>query len=373
MSEFKMKRFIGINVPVTTCNLRCHYCYITQLKQWDAKLPNFQYDAKHVRKALSKKRLGGTALINLTGGGETLLPPEMILYIKELLEEGHYLEVVTNGTVTKRFEELEKLDRKLLERLEFKFSFHYLELKRLNKLDVFFNNIKMMREAGCSFTVEVTPTDELIPYIDELKETCNKNLGALCQMTIARADTKDDKRIWTNLSDEEYIETWSQFKSNMFDFKTQLLGKKRREFCYAGAWSLYVNLKNGDTKQCYGQLVNQNIFKNLDKPIKFEPVGHYCRQPYCYNGHAYLSVGCIPELKAPTYADIRNRKCENREMWFSDKGLLFFSSCLYDSNKEYGNVRKAVLTCLFPFKQIPLIIRNRKIIYGRLRNNDKTN
>ena len=56
-----------------------------------------------MRKALSKERLGGICLINFCGGGETLLPPEIVKYIRVLLEEGHYIMIVTNATVSKRF------------------------------------------------------------------------------------------------------------------------------------------------------------------------------------------------------------------------------------------------------------------------------
>ena len=55
----KIKRFIDIYVPVTTCTLRCHYCYITQYLLFNGLLPKFNFSPEHVRKALSKERLGG--------------------------------------------------------------------------------------------------------------------------------------------------------------------------------------------------------------------------------------------------------------------------------------------------------------------------
>lgn len=102
----KIKRFIDVAVPVQTCNLRCPYCYIAQENKFLAALPYFMYDAKTIGKALSKKRLGGVCHLNLCGGGETLLPPEMTDILYELLAQGHYIAVVTNGTVTKRFQEI---------------------------------------------------------------------------------------------------------------------------------------------------------------------------------------------------------------------------------------------------------------------------
>ncbi len=105
----KIKRYLEVNIPVTTCTLRCDYCYITHHRLFEGPLPKFKYSPQHVRKALSVKRLGGKCLINMCASGETLLAPNITEYIYELLEEGHYVSIVTNATVSKRFEELEKL------------------------------------------------------------------------------------------------------------------------------------------------------------------------------------------------------------------------------------------------------------------------
>ena len=40
------------------------------------------------------------------------------------------------------------------------------------------------------------------------------------------------------------------------------------------------------------------------KPIRFEAIGCKCTQPHCYNGHAFLTLGDIPELNTPTYASL---------------------------------------------------------------------
>ena len=107
-------------------------------------------------------------------------------YAEALLEEGHYVMIVTNGTVSLSFDLLSELPLRLLNHLFFKFSYHYLQLKERGLLDRFFNNIKAMRDAGASFTLEVTPYDELIPYIDEMNDLAVEQLGALPHFTIAR-------------------------------------------------------------------------------------------------------------------------------------------------------------------------------------------
>jgi len=364
----KIKRLIVAHIPVTTCNLRCKYCYIYQQNQFDAKLPDFKYDAEHIGKALSIERLGGICLINLTAGGETLLPNQITGIIKELLKQGHYLEVVTNGLISKRFDAIAAFPKELLSRLQFKFSFHYLELLRLNKIDQFFKNINQMNNAGCSFTVEMTPSDELIPHKSDILKLCEEKLKVPCHLTVARNDNDKNKGIFSRLSYNDYQNTWSDFNSKMFNFKMDILGIKRKEYCYAGDWSFYLNVGNGDIKPCYGKLVTQNIFKNISKPIKFRAIGKRCVQPYCYNGHAFLTVGIIPELKTPTYSDIRNRISSTGEEWHKNRLKAFFSSKLIESNKEYNINRKRISSIYNTANTIPNLFRSYPQISEKLRN-----
>jgi len=331
----KIKRFIDIAVPVQTCNLRCPYCYIFQEKKFLAALPYFMYDAKTIGKALSKERLGGICHFNLCGGGETLLPPEMTDIIKEMLTQGHYLAIVTNGTITKRFEEICKLPKEYLSRLLFKFSFHYTELKRLNLFDVFWNNVHNVKVAGASFSVELTPNDETIPYIDEIKAICTEKVNAFPHITVARK-MDSDLSILTNLSREEYKKTWGTFKSNLFDFKMTTFNVKRKEFCYAGQWTATLNLGTGILRRCYCGGVIQNIFKNVNKPIKWEAIGSNCKEPHCHNSHVWLTLGNIPELQnIPTYSSMRNRICNDGSEWLNEKMKNFLSQKLYDNNKQF--------------------------------------
>lgn len=338
----QIKRMILLHVPVSACNFKCKYCYITIQKLWNSSLPNFQHSPDEVGRALSKKRLGGSCFVNICGSGETLIHPELIDIIHSILKQGHYVEVVTNGSLTKRFQEIVKFSPELLERLTFKFSLHYLELKRLELFDVFFNNIQMIKNAGCSFTVEMTATDDLEPYIDEIKGMCMKRLGALCHVTIARDDSKKDIPVLSAHTLEEYYNIWAQFNSYMLDFKKTIFGIKRREFCYAGDWTLSVTLSNGAIRKCYGSPITGNIYENMEEPIKFEAIGK-CPIAHCYNGHAHLAFGVIPELDTPSYADIRNRKCIDGSEWLNPKMKRFFSSKLYKSNNEYGEFRKKSL------------------------------
>lgn len=337
----QIKRLVNLHVPVTTCTLRCHYCYITHHRLFDGPLPELKYTPEEIRKALSKERLGGTCLMAFCGGGETLLPPKMVSYTKALLEEGHYVQIVTNGTMTKRFDEIAAFPAELLKRLFFKFSYHYMELKSKNLLDIFFANVNKMHKAGASFTLEATPSDEMIPYIDEVKEAAIKNTGAVCHVTIGRDErVAGELPILTNLDVEDYKKTWSIFDSSFFDYKWSIFGEKRKEFCYAGAWSIYVNVGTGIMTQCYCSHYTQDIFRDTDKPIRFLPIGNNCTLEHCYNGHSFLSFGTIPELKAPTHTELRNRVCADGSEWLYPEMKYFMASKLYDTNKEYSKLEQ---------------------------------
>lgn len=362
----KIKRFIDINVPVTTCTLRCHYCYITQHRLFEGALPKFTYSPSHVRKALSKDRLGGTCLLNFCGNGETLLAPQVVDYVRELLEEGHYVMIVTNATCTKRFEELSAFPKSLLSHLFFKFSYHYMELKSRGLLELFFSNVCKMRDAGASFTLEATPSDELIPFIDEMKAAAIKHVGAINHVTVARDErVNGNLPILTSMSREEYSDTWQACDSSFFDYKMSIFGKKRREFCYAGDWSFCLNLLTGQMTQCYKSYYSQNIFKDITKPIHFCPIGNNCKELHCYNGHAFLVLGLIPELKAPTYGEIRNRTCLDGSEWLQPEMKSFMSTKLYESNKEYGYFKKLYTNLKYRHPGITGRLRN---IYRKLSN-----
>lgn len=333
-----IKRFIDCNVPTQVCNLKCDYCYVGQVDGFSGRIKPIEHSPAEVREALSKKRMGGIIFINFCGTGETLLGDDILPIVQEVLKEGHYVQIVTNGTINKRFGEISGWDRELLDRLLIKFSYHYTELKRLKKLDDFFDNVIRTREAGCSISVEITSGDEMIPYIDEMKQVCKDRLGALPHVTVARANTSQTLPLLTKYNKDKYAEIWGNFHSELFDLKMKLYGEKRREYCYGGEWTFYLYLSNGDLKQCYKGEIIDNIFEDVTRPIHFKPIGGGCREPYCYNGHAWMTLGCIPGMDIPTYADMRNRVTANGDEWLTKKAKEFFSHKLEENNITYENV-----------------------------------
>ena len=332
MNKDLLKRYFDIHVPVTRCNLQCKYCYITHHHLSSAEVKPLAYPLSHIRKALSCERLGGTCLLNLCGGGETLLAPYIVKLTRELLEDGHYVMLVTNGLLTKRILELtEEIPYELQKHLILKISFHFMELKSKGLLDKYFANIRLIERSDISFTVELTPSDDAIPYIDEIKDVCLKNLGALCHITVARDESKPDIPILSTLSREDYIKVWGQFDSPLFDFKMRIFGEPRKEFCYNGLWGGSINLETGSFSQCY-RLRPIRIFDNPSIPIDFCPAGK-CEKAHCYNGHSWLTLGMIPELVTPTYLEMRDRITPDGRHWVGEDMRCFLSQKLPENNR----------------------------------------
>lgn len=331
----KPKRFFECLLPVTVCNLECSYCYLIQENRRKMKPLELKYSPEHIAKALRKSRVGGVCWISICGEGETLVPKEAVEIVKLLLEEGHYVNITTNGTLDKRFDSLIENCKENLNHLHIAFSWHYLELKKHNLTDVFFSNIIKMKNAGASVLLQINLCDEYIPYIEDIKKIALDKLGAYPQVALTRDESCRPMKIFTSLSDKEYYDIGKSFNSPLFDFTFENFNVKRNEFCYAGEWSGVLNLQTGWLSKCYANNEGQNIFENIDKPIKFSPVGKNCRNYYCVNSSHFMSLGIIPDLKTPTYAQLRNRP---EAKWYTEEMEQFLNSKLNESNKEHSKI-----------------------------------
>lgn len=347
--EDKIVKFIEIIVPTWPCNFRCHYCYVGQhadVTQRNRMEP-FQHTPEEFKKALSVTRLGGKCIINFCANGETLLVPQNIRYIKAMLQAGHFVIVVSNMTVTKAIDELLLLPEESLSRLFFKASFHWLELKRLNLLDTFTQNVKKVWEKNASATVEITPSDELEFYIPQIKEYALKHFGALPHITIPR-DENDDYKILTKNSPEEFAKIWGTFDSDLFRFKMSVWGKKIKKFCYAGVYAYSINLASGDIYRCSSCGLIGNLFAHPERPLPENPAGTHCPFPHCFNAHAWLAFGLTecPGLP-PSHKALRDRICKDGFHWLNPRMAQAFSFRSIQVNPVYGFWRKLQATCFY--------------------------
>ena len=333
----KIKRFIECLIPITTCNLRCSYCYVMQRNNRCNKIAKLNYSPEQIGNSLTTKRLGGICYFSICGAGETTLQPELKDIVYNILKQGHYVNITTNGTLTNKLKDIVKTSKEYISHLHFSFSLHYLELKKNNLLSTFFDNVRMVRDEGASILVQINLCDEYIPYITEINDLCIKELGFKPHAIITRMENKNLEKIklHTNLSEKEYIEIGKKFNSKLFDFYIKNFNVKRKEFCYAGDWSFVLNLSTGIMRRCYKSYFCQNIFKDPNKKIKFLAIGNNCNSPYCMNCTHFMSLGGIPNLKTPTYYNLRSR-----DKNYNEETKKFLSSKLKDNNVEYKKLKK---------------------------------
>lgn len=347
----KIQRVVNAVVPYTACNFHCDYCYIGQQNNFDTHIPPIQYSNEHIVRALRKERVGGPCLINLCAVGETLLAPYIPELTRLLLEEGHYITIVTNGSVRKAIEKFCILPAQLKERLFFKFSFHFLELQKTKSMEQFFENVELVKNSGISITVELTVNDKTVPHIPQVQETCQKHLGTLCHVIESRNNLDPKMDRLTKLPVEDHFAAWDTFQSPLISFQKTTWGQKRREFCYAGDWVINLYLETGNITHCLGGgNVIQNIFEDLDEPIHFAAVGQSCPWPHCYSSYFVMTCGVIPELETPCYAQMRERIDYNGNHWLSPTMREFMSSQLKESNQQYSKEKQTYISALMGFE-----------------------
>ena len=330
-----MKRFFECLIPVTSCNLKCEYCYVIQRHNRLMQMPKFDYSVDRIIEALSMERLGGACYFSICGAGETMLPKETLEITRGLIENGHYVNLTTNGTITNRIKEISSWPKEITSHLHIAFSFHYLELLKHNLLGTYFENVRMARAAGCSILVQINLYDGYNDHWDTIKDLCIKEVGAPPQVAATRDENSEVFKFHTSGTTEEYIKRGKEFDSPLWDFTIENFNNKHNgQFCYAGQWSGTLNLCTGILTGCYGQGITQNIFEDISKPIKFRAIGKNCCKKFCMNSSHFLSLGCIPDYKTPTYASLRNRKVAN---WYNPAMEKFLSERLYDSNERYSS------------------------------------
>lgn len=334
-----MRRFFECLIPTTACNLRCSYCYLIQENRRKGEPAIFRYSPEIIGKGLSQKRLGGVSLISMTASGETFLPPELPSIAREILKQGHYINITTNGTLTKQIQKLLQYTESYHSHIHMSFSFHYIELKERGLLDTFFENIKMVKAAGCSILLQINLVDEYVPYWEEIKTLSIRHTGALPQVALTRDETSGTYKILSGMTREQYESIGNEMKSPLFNCTCENFMVKRHEYCYAGLWSAKLNLGTGIMSACYGHGMVQNIFEDINKPIIFEPIGKNCPFQYCFNSSHFISQGIIPELRdIPSYGELRNR--EEAE-WYTNDMKTFLYQKFEDTNPLLSNLRKS--------------------------------
>lgn len=334
-----IKRFIECLIPVTACNLKCGYCYVIQRDNRKNKMAQLKYSPEQIGKALSKERWGGVCYFSICGAGETTLQKGLEDIVLEILKQGHFVNITTNGTIGKRLDDIIFKVAGYVDHLQFAFSFHYLELVHLGLVDTFFENVNRMRDIGASILVQINLCDEYIPHLNEIKRLCIEHVGSMPQVAATRKEERGLQKIelLTEHTQQEYVNYGKSFNSPLFNFTMKNFNVKRREFCYAGDWSGTLDLSTGILRRCYSSYIHQDIFKNPNEKIRFLAIGNCCGSPFCMNSSHFMSLGVIPEIDTPTYVELRNREEAN---WYNSTMKEFANTKLADSNDQYSALKK---------------------------------
>lgn len=333
----KYKKFIECLVPGTACNFKCHYCYVAQLSGTEHRnMVKFPFSPETIGHALRVERLGGLAYVNICGTGETLLPKEIPDIVEKILEQGHYVNIYTNGTMTKAIERLCMMPSQLRERLCFSFSLHWIELLRKGLLETYFSNLKKVQNAGCSIVSNLVLDDEYLPFVEDIKKRCKKEIGAYPQVSFPKKANRAGNYTSLSKDEEKLCKAAAEFDSPYFRFTEKYYNYDRKKFCYAGMWSFHLNLSTGDVHKCYGGRKIQNIFNDLNSPIQENPVGTHCPCNAC-GGGLLLPMGLVPEIHAPTYCNIKNRE---EAGWYTPKFKAFLSQQVSDNNEHLSTFKK---------------------------------
>jgi len=335
-----MRRFIECLTTNTNCNLKCGYCYLIQQSRRTNKNAVFNYSPEYIGKSLSKHRLGGESLISITASGETLIPKELPYIAKEILKQGHFLNITTNGTLSQQIDNLLAITDGYHSHIHISFSFHYVELRQKNLIDVFFNNIQKVWKSGCSILLQINLVDEYIPFWEEIKQLSLKYVGALPQVALTRREENENFTIFSSKSIDDYIKIGKEMNSPLFDFTCRNFNEKRKEYCHAGLWSGVLNMETGELRGCYNQGFCYNIYKSIEEPIPFTPIGKKCELKYCVNSSHFMSQGIIPSLlPLPSYGELRNRE---EAHWYHQEMKNFLYTQFQDVNPPYSKFNKLI-------------------------------
>lgn len=380
-------RFISVTPLSGGCNLSCEYCYIAQhsndikVEQSKKNRRQYTYSLEYMFKALSVERLGGVCMFNLCSEGETLLSPNIYEITKGLLEQGHFVSIVTNATISKTIDKLLSLPSNLLERLAFKCSFHYLELINKHILEVYIKNVKKMKTKNVSYSVECVAYDGLVPYVEAIKELSLKEFGALPHILTGRSEKEKEKfiRLDTNMPCSEYRRIWSDFESDLFEFQLSDFDKTYKDyFCYAGDYSGILDLDSGNFIPCAGNALKvTNFYSNIEEKIRFTPMGKSCPLDNCFIAYAYncLAGNCYNDNCTDyTFNDFRNRICEDGSQWINTRITNIYKQRCSDMHEELSDELKSFITSLVKVRygqpEIYSQLQNSKLLEGWLKNHN---
>ena len=93
---------------------------------------------------------------------------------------------------------------------------------------------------------------------------------------------------------------------------------------------------------------DRSRLSDLNSPIKSSPVGNFCYSRAC-GGGLFLPMGVVPELKTPSYFEVKNR-AEGK--WYTDKYKAFLSQQLWENNEQYSKFHQLQINLVHPVSSL---------------------
>lgn len=301
----KVRRALTVYVTGNNCNLQCPYCYVKNSHPNETPEPmRLNYPLDQMIRAFAPERLGGLAEINVIGSAETLLAKEVVPFVHGLLHYGHVVGVVSNATLPARIDELLSCPKEDLKNLLLKASFHYEELKRRNLLDVYFDNIKKVIASGASAFPFVVISPEYTRHLQEIGDLITSNLGIKAHCSPCNSVNGEfDLRFHSDF-DPEPTEKLMRELDKYFDTRLYRECVRYKDvdvqntFCYAGRWSLGIDMATGQTWKCHNfRKDHENFYENVEKPYPWGmPIAMSCAIESCCLQYNFYSENLLPDF-----------------------------------------------------------------------------
>ena len=291
----KPSRFIAVKLPCYRCNLNCQYCYAPERRS-KIKSEALFAPITDITSALHPKNMGGRCVINLFCDAEPFCSDYTNQLICGLLNSGHMVIISTNMTCTRQIRMLIGACAQKTRHLLFMASLHYNEILRLGLDEEFFDNLRFVRVNGASWQMRMCFAPEYVSKMDEIKRRCLREVGQIPIFSRYRASCECERTSIMPILDSYMPDVGEP----LYWLQKKLVDVKRTEFCWAGRYSMVLDLSNGSIRKCIAQPIEGNLF-SYSCGGDIEPVGKSCQSQWCSCGSQFLSWGLIPELQAQSY------------------------------------------------------------------------
>jgi hypothetical protein len=269
-----------------------------------------------------------------------------------LLDMGHYLYLTTNTTIQSQIKKIVAFPMDFRERIFFKISLHYQEMKRLNMLDVFVENINMLKQSGIGYGLEIVESDYLLDDIEEIKSFCLGKFGALPHVLVGRDEEVlgsgyQDKS--SCLHEDEHKRVWESFDSDLFKYqKWANKVSHQKNFNYCGVYIGTLHLDTGNFFCCPITNKTTNLFEDIEKPIRFVPTARACPFDFCYCGFFWHVIGGADRDFDPGvyFHQFRDRVCTDGSTWLTPTIREIFSHRSSEYHEPYSKEKQEFFDAL---------------------------